>query len=689
MNSLLKSAVSSLLLIGCASISTAEIKIDKVLTYEQPVAPQAIDNYRFSTYYSNNKTAYNLRGFDISSPGGKILALKVNPAGYSYALLTEKNKKTAKVWVYPINGGKDDKREVAGLLMPSAIAYTPDSRKLLIADNGAIGAYDSKTLLPLNERITLGGRPTELIVSPNAYFVVAVMPDRIEVINLSTGLQRASIAAAEGSSVAFTETGSMMGVLSPDGTLTVYSTADFKPTQTIDNLGKAASLFFYPDENYAGMVSNGNRIQFVNLFDKGDRPVVYDSGISSARFVRDGRDNLYLTSATDKAIKYRMVSGFSPNYSYLLGRMIEERMNDWMKMRPGETELEYRERVNEESIRRQREIFANEAATELALTAGLGAFGEAILGRYNPENGTLVISLPGVPDIYLTVPPEDMAGFGDGNNLQFSNPVYAVTPENSFELIYVSVFNPTNGKTYVFDNLEHRNLDFLGLSDGFVSLDLIMQSSREDMVLKDIKDRIMEEAIKNKLLSDYTTINVDSHIEQAVSPSGERIRNYHVDFAYQVDPEGSATEDFAPGKYKTPDSNAAMSMLKIIRQAFSSEFGAYIVPGKQLIVRITGSADALPITGKLAYDGTYGDFTDEPCNLNGSLATLTVTPASGMTTNEQLAFMRACGMRNEIESAIPELKDMNLTYDYNIEVSGEKGGQFRRISVSLVFVDAF
>lgn len=678
-----------LMLLDYASIISAAIKIDRVLSYEQPVVPEIIDNYRFAIYYANNKKAYNLRGFDISSPGGKIIAIKVNPAGYSYALLSGKNDKERKVSVYPINGGKGDKREVNGLTNPSAIAYTPDSRKLVIADNGRVNFYDSKTLEPLNEGYNLSGSPIDLIVSPNAYFVAALMPDRVDVINLNTGLLRTSIPVSTGTSVAFTGSGATLGVLAPDGRLTLYSTADFVPGQTIEGLGRTSSLFFNPGENYAGMVSDNNRVQLINLYDNSDRPVVYDSAINSARFLRDGKNNLYLAAVSGKNIKYRMVSGLTPNYSYLLGQMIEDRMNEWMKMRPGETELEYRERVNDESIRKQRELFANEAATELALTAGLGNFGEAVLGRYNPENGTLIISLPGIPDIYLAVPPEDMAGFGDGNNLEFSNPVYTVTPNNTFELIYVSVFNPTNGKTYVFDNLAHQNLDFLGLSDGFVSLDLIMQSSREDMVLKGIKDRIMIDAINKKLLSEYTTIDVDTHIEHSVNASGERIRNYHVDFAYQVDPEGSATEDFPPGKYKIHDSHAATSMLQIMRQAFSSEFASYLVPGKELIVKITGSADALPISGAIAYDNSYGEFVDEPCNVNGSLTTLTVTPAKGMTTNEQLAFMRALGVQYEISSNMPELKDMKVSYDYDIEVAKEKGGQFRRIGVSLIFVDAF
>ncbi|MDE6366083.1 MAG: hypothetical protein K2L33_00705, partial [Muribaculaceae bacterium] len=121
------------------------------MTYKQTVKPELFDNYRFATYFSSDKTAYNLRGFELARPGGKILSIKVNPAGYSYALLHGKGEKT-KVSVYPINGSNSDRREIRGLTSPSAIAYTADSRKLIVADSGALLFFDSKTLEPTGER---------------------------------------------------------------------------------------------------------------------------------------------------------------------------------------------------------------------------------------------------------------------------------------------------------------------------------------------------------------------------------------------------------------------------------------------------------------------------------------------------------------------------------------------------------
>lgn len=684
----LRPIISVILVLTCDIFCfSTVVQVDRLQTFKQPVSPELMDNYLFSSYFTNNKTAYNLKGFEVANPGSAIRDIKINPAGFSLALLSGKPGKT-KVSIHPINPKKVKMTEVAGLIAPTAMCYSSDSRKLYIADSGVIKVVDAKTLT-IDKEFPIDGMPHTMTVSHNDYYIVAIKDGSVAVINASTGQLRKTIPTDGSVSIAFNNYDTQMGVLSDKGLLKLYGTDDFTVKNSFDGLGKAESLFFHPEDNYVGMVSDGNRIQFVNLFDPIDRPVVYEPEIKSARFLRDGQGNLYVTSMGKEAIRYRQIGGFAPNFGMLLNQMVEGRMRDWMKMRPGETELEYRERVNEETIRLQRQLFANEAANELALTAGLGNFGDVKLGRYNPSDGTLILSLGGLNDIYLTVPPEDMAGFGDGNNLQFSNHVFSVSANNNFELIYVEVFNPTNGKTYIFDNLDKQNLDFLLSDDGFVSLDLIMQSSREDVVLKGIKDRIMEDARKAGVLSDHTTVNVETHIESATNAEGRQIRNYHVDFTYHVDAEGSAKEDFDPGRYKVADSPAAASLLQIIKQAFANEFASYIVAGKELMVDITGAADALPINGVLAYDGSLGEFIDEPCYIDGNLSTLTVLKSDGLRTNEQLAFMRALAVQSEMEMMLPEMKMMDLKFRHNIEVSKEKGAKFRRINVSLVFVDAF
>lgn len=685
---LTRSLILVVLFLFSTGISNGQVTVDKLMKYGQEVKPEIIDNYHYSIYYTNNKNAYNLKGFKIANLSGKLQSIKVNPAGYSYAALSGKNEKT-KVTILALNSNSE-KREVKGLISPSAICYSPDSRHLYIADVGQIKIYDSKNLESQRSFNVPGERPVELTASLNGYFLAIAFPDKVDIYNISTGQLRHSLSMSKLNSVAFTPSSEKIGLLSNDGKLAIYNTADFNLDNLFEYLGSNTSnVFFHPDENYVGFVVDNNRIQFINLFEPNDRPSVYDAGTTSARFVHDDRNNQYLANISGNNIFYRQLGGFSMNYTLLISQRVDDLLAEWTKMRPGETEAEYRQRVNEESIRKQKEIFAQQEASKFALTAGLGNFGTVTLGRYNPSDGTLIVSLGNMQEIYLKVPIEDMAGFGDGNNLEFKNHVFMVTPSNTFDLIYVEVFNPTNGKSYIFDNMAGQNLDFLNTNDGFVSLDLIRQSSRQDIILQDIKDKIVKEAKAADRLSDHTLLKVDTRIEQTVDPEGRHIRNYLVDFAYEVDEIGSATEDFAPGKYKIKESHAAESMLQIIRQAFLSEFAGYIVPGKKIIIHITGSADALPINGVIAYDGAFGEFSDEPCRVNGALTSLSVNKSKGIKTNEELGFMRAQAVQKELMELVPELESMKVEYRHNIIVAKEKGAQFRRINVSLEFIDAF
>ena len=106
-------------------------------------------------------------------------------------------------------------------------------------------------------------------------------------------------------------------------------------------------------------------------------------------------------------------------------------------------------------------------------------------------------------------------------------------------------------------------------------------------------------------------------------------------------------------------------------------------------VIVTGSADASPIRGRIAYNGQYGEFIDEPYIKAGNLDNITVTKASGITANEQLALMRAAGVKNYIEKNVTTLDNTKNEYEYHVEVAKERGGEFRKINEEFVIMEAF
>ncbi len=677
--------------IAAAQTAPSNIHTDKNLFYRQPVAPENVDNYLYSMFFSNDRKIYNLKGFVIAETSAPVRDIKVNPAGHSVAALL--GGKKPQVAVFDLNREKRKIGEIKpgkeGMTSADAIAYTSDARQLAIADGSTLRFYDARTLKP-RSTVTLTGAATLLTANPAGEHIAAAHGNTIDIVVPESGtVVRTLTLASPVRAMRFDNAGNRFGVLTTDGALCLFDGHDFGATATTPVASTATALSFHPDGKYVAVASAGNRITFLNLIDSTDSLTLSDpeGHITDARFIRDGKLTDFIAYTAPASLKYKRIVGFTPNFTKLLEDELNARMLEWTKMRPMETEEDYALRVNDETKERQKKLFANEIATSLA--GDLVNHADVTLGGYNPETNMLTLNIGGFQQVYLTMSADEATQFGDGTGLEFRNAVYGITPDDTFELIYADVYNPATGQTYTFNNLDRQSLDFLATDDSFISLDLIKQSSREDARLQDIKDDIIEQARAGSSISEHTHIEASAEIVPSYDASGRRINNYKVDFTYTVDPDFSGKEDFAPGKYLITESPAAESLLALVCRAFATDFAGYVKPGRRLNITMTGTADAMPINRSIPYDGSLGEFDAEPCRIDGDLSPVSVSSAEGIRTNEQLAFMRAQGVRDNLQKGIPALADMDVTYNYGIEVSREKGGAHRRINVSFVFVDAF
>ena len=687
----MKKIVSLWICFACCAFlnaQTGDDAVKKEYVYNQKVSPIGMDNYLFSTYYYNDKKTYNLRNLVLSSSSGEVVSLKVNPSGTSFAVLSAKGGKTG-VAVYDLWRAKKTLHEFEDVEGASAICYSPDARRLVIATDKEMLSYDARRYEPL-DAMQMPFAAKMLAISANNYFVAAASGNRLAVWNLEDKTLRKELELDTSiNGIAFSDDCATFAVLSADGLLTTYDTQEFFIMQTMDAMGQALGMAFHPEGKYMAVVSGDKRVAVVNMLDPTDRTYIDNAGggTSDARFVKDGKKQIFLTYNTAGSIVYRLMSELAPYYTKLLADELNERMNTWLKQMPGETLEEYNQRVNEETRMEQMKLFEQEIATRMA--ENLLERSEVTLGNYNPETGMLAVNFNTMPSIYLTVPKEEVNDFMDPGNLEFRNAKYGLTKNDKFELVYADVFNKVSGKTYVFDNRDRRSLDYLKEDTGFVPLELIQQSNMEEMKLQDIKEKVVDAAKRQNTISDHTTITVDAKIVSDVDASGKKIMNYRINFSYEVEEGFSAQEDFAPGKYKAEESGAASSMLSVVKAAFEGEFDRYLKPCKKLTVKITGMADALPINGEIAYDGCYGDFENEPVYKNDDLGTITVTRESGVTQNEQLAFLRAVGVKENIDTHVAGVSTMNTDYRYYIKLTEGRGGEFRRINVEFTFVDAF
>ena len=570
------------------------------------------------------------------------------------------------------------------------MAYSADSRLLLVADGRSLLIFDSRTAEPRAQlQLAVSDAPGAIAVSPDGRFWAIAAGSQLQIINAEEMKPLTVLKAASAvTDIAFDAASSTLGAAVAEPQLLTWTTAGFEQTGCFTLPAPASTVDFHPQGKYAALAMQGDKVYILNLIEPKENYTLADpsGGLDRARFITDGKGTLFLAHTTPSSIRYKRITGFTPHFTRMLEDELNRRMLEWTRMRPMETDEQYAERVNPESTARQRRLFANEIATSLA--GDLVSHSDVTLGGYNPSTGMLAVGMGNLPSVYLTVPQEEVAAFGSGADIEFRNPVYGLASDDTFVLIYAEVYNRNNGKTYVFDNLDNQNLDFLATDDSFMSLELVKQSQREDARLQAMRDEVVKAAMSDSMISEHTTIDVNAGIVPSTGADGRRANDYRIDFTYTVDPDFSAKEDFAPGKYLVEESPAATAMLSIVRKAFEGEFARYVAPGKRVKILLTGTADALPITRPLRYDGSMGEWTDEPCRIDGDLSAISVDKAGGIATNEQLAFMRAQAVRAQLRKNIPQLADMQAVYDFSIRLSKEKGGAHRRINISFVFPDA-
>lgn len=455
--------------------------------------------------------------------------------------------------------------------------------------------------------------------------------------------------------------------------------------------GKLTSPSFHPEGKYVSVVRDNKDIVIVNLKNSVVEQELSEAqpGVVGTRFFKNNQNSeVFLLSNRPYKMVFWDANGLNPFYGKIMSKEVDAKMNEWVKMMQGESMEDYAIRVNDESRLKQQQMFAQEVATELA--GDRIAIDNPFIGDYDASSNMLNIGFKQLPSIALEVPAGEAEGFGDAKNLKFENAVYVLNDKDEFELAYVEVKNETTNKVYIYDNIGRTKLTALEADANFVPLEIMQQATREEVQLKEIKEQVVEEKKQDKLITDNTQINVKTEVVPGVDADGKKILNYKVGYQYEViNKEFSAKEDFPSGGYNIEKSNAAMSLMKIIKNAFEGDFSKYLAEGKQVKVIITGSADASPIRGRIAYDGRYGEFTDEPYYKDGNLDNITVTKSSGITQNEQLALLRAAGVHSYIEKNVTTLNNTKNDYEYHVEVAKERGGEFRKINVEFVIMDAF
>lgn len=638
------------------------------------------------------KSIYTTRGFKYAELGNRLIDGAISPIIGNCILIADEGRSDGRhqAAVFSMNEEQKKIGEINNKLLgnPLRAIMTPDGRHIILATDEGLHEIDVRQYL-VTGRMNIPFDPQLMTISPNAYYLAMADGENLAVFNYEDKVLRKELNfGAPVTSIFFDPESKNMGVMTSDGLLSIYDTRSFDIKSYVDELGDGLGGAFSRDSKYIIALTSPDQLTIVNIVDlEKPRETISLNGAKATQMATIYEPTSMVVTYDDtNAIGARRISKLEPFYGKLIKEGALDDLNEWLKQLPGETAEQYRARVNDETRRAKLREFEDARATEFA--GDMLSDAAVSLGKYNRSSGIMELNFANMPSIFLPVPEADLASFGTAADLEFTKARYGVMPNDRFELVYAVVKNHKNGKEYVYNNTERLKMNFL-TDDDVVPIELIQQQQMEEIRLQDIRRQVIEEAQNRNVITNHTNITVDSQILPDYDANGKKILNYVVKFSYDVEPEFTIHEDFPPGKYHVDESGAASSMVNLIKQVFSDDFKQYIKPGKKMIAKIYGTADATPIVSKIIYDGAYGDYDNEPVTQNGEKKPLSVKQGERVLENEQLAFLRALGCTDYLKKNVEGLDKLNSDYQYFIEVSPDKGSEHRRITTEITLFDVF
>ena len=677
-----------IMLLAGGTTGWSQVKEERSFPSSYVIAGFNNSNYR-TVYKTAGKTPalYTYRD-NLVTETPNIGNFVLNPNGSSVAFT---NKRNVEIYsfvkretpLFKINGSKTQ--------IPQAMTYSADARRFIVAySDGKIIFYDTQKYLP-HDTINSQSSIQALIVSPNNYFLVSLSGTKIDVWNFETKAHRTQLPFdSEVNNAAFSTDGSMMAVTTGN-TVLIYNTRNWELIQRVNADAPVGFPSFNGDNKYLAYTSKSDTAGIIiyNVCKQADEQRIKENEqVGGLNFINTSQKSMLLSNRP-KSIVFWNINDLAPYYGKRLNDEVDQMMNGWIKMMDGESMEDYQIRVNDSTRVKQMELFQQQVATSMA--GDRLSIENPFAGDYQSSDGLLTINFNTLPSIALPVPAGEVGDFKNPGKLKFANEVYALRGDDEFELVYVEVTNEVNDKVYIYDQIGRTKLTAMETDLNFVPLEILQQASAEEAKLVETKEEVVAADKQDKLITENTLINVDTKVIPDVDADGNKILNYQVNYKYEVvNKEFSAKEDFPSGVYDIEKSNAAMSLMKIIKQSLEEgDLAKYLTEGKRVKVSITGTADGSPVNGKIKYDGRYGEYTDESYYSNDELKAMTVTSAAGITSNEQLAFVRAASVENYLSKNIATLQQTKNEYTYNVEVSEERGGDFRKVLIQFLIIDAF
>lgn len=228
-------------------------------------------------------------------------------------------------------------------------------------------------------------------------------------------------------------------------------------------------------------------------------------------------------------------------------------------------------------------------------------------------------------------------------------------------------------------NSEYREVILKQLQKSVEKREAVLRQRGEEYLLGLPNDR---------KLYDESKVNIKANLVSGITAEGRAELNYKITIDYTCRHFESVTDNYPTGAYLCEESNASMAVCELTRIMIDELCRDAFKDGKKVEIKLKASTDMTQVT-RIDYKGEYGDFRYIAARYNDEPVRISVSPETGITTNAQLAFLRAQGLRKNIEANVQQLRGTENEYSYSLQSYSEEGSQYRNVGIEVLVHSAF
>ena len=210
---------------------------------------------------------------------------------------------------------------------------------------------------------------------------------------------------------------------------------------------------------------------------------------------------------------------------------------------------------------------------------------------------------------------------------------------------------------------------------------------REKQMNKQIQQMLINLPNAEKLY-DETFVRITTDVTEDTTEDGQPEINFVYNISYNCHHFEGTEDDYPSAAYLWSTSNSCRAICNLTKTMIDQELSDIFAPGKKTTITITSTTDAAEIA-HIEYKGEYGDFRYMPAIFNDENVRISVDTKDGITTNAQLAYLRAQSVRSYLKENISSLKNTDNDYHFVTRCFDMTGPHYRRSSLQIVVHGAF